>query len=142
MLAHFVLTSVRDLLVKGIGVPVCSRAIYNIKFGKHCSTTDFKEDFIQGWNLIVFLNDGLIYVMGSTADAECATRIVEVGQAGYPFHRFGYLGNDFEVDHVLQGFLYLFMVLYGHFPVGVLNRGYGGVCVYGVGAEHISNCVK
>ena len=26
-----------------------------------------------------------------------------------------------------------------HFPVGMLNRGYEGICVYGVGAWHISN---
>ena len=34
-----------------------------------------------------------------------AIGFVRVVKGGYPFCRFGYWGDDFEVDHILQGFL-------------------------------------
>ena len=61
---------------------------------------------------------------------EHAIRFGGVGQQGHSFYRFFYWGNDFEVDHILQGFLYLFMVFYGHFPAGMLNWSTeGSVCM-------------
>ena len=55
---------------------------------------------------------------------------------------FCYWDNDFEIEHIMQDFLYLFTVIYGHFSAGVLNRRCGRICMYSVDAWHIPNDIK
>ena len=58
------------------------------------------------------------------------------------FYTFGYWGDNFETDHVFQDFLYLFTLLYGHFSMAMLNRGYQGISVSDVDDGNISIYVK
>ena len=40
-----------------INVP---EAIFNTEIGEYCCITEFIGDFIQGWGLLVFTDDGFI----------------------------------------------------------------------------------
>ena len=39
---------------------VAAEAIFSTGFGIHCRATEFIEDFIKAWGLIVFMDDGFI----------------------------------------------------------------------------------
>ena len=45
-------------------------------------------------------------------------------------------------DHVIQGVLYMFLVLYGYLPLGVLDQQNGRVSPHGICVGHVVYCVE
>ena len=52
------------------------------------------------------------------------------------------MGDDLKVDHILQCFVNLFLVLYGDFSSGVLHWLIIRICVNHVNSWHVANCIK
>ena len=58
---------------------------------------------------------------------EGTIRLVGMSEGRYLLGSLGDWDDDSECDHVIEDLLYLVSVLYGHFPVGMLDRGNGRV---------------
>ena len=58
-------------------------------------------DFIQGWGLIVLLDDGFVEVSGVKAYVEGYIGLLGVCQGGHPFHWLSDRGDNGLVNHFL-----------------------------------------
>ena len=57
-----------------------------IKFRKYLGSTHLIGDFIQGWNLVMILDDGFVEVSGVKAHVEGTIWLWGLCQGGYQFH--------------------------------------------------------
>ena len=69
---------------------------------------------------------------------EGPSELVGICEGRYPLGRLGDWHDDSECDHVIEGLLYLVSLSYGHFPLGVLDRGNGRVSTEGIGTRHVA----
>ena len=72
------------------------------------------RNFIWGWGFVVLLDNCFIKILGVKANAEGALWCLGICKGLYPFSWSDYWGNDSEVDHLLQGFLNLVVMLNGY----------------------------
>ena len=70
---------------------------------------------------------------------------VQSGLWGYvstDTHLVGQKSHHAFIDHIIEGALNLFPVLYWYLPLGMLDRGDSRVSPDGIGARHVAYCIE
>ena len=69
-------------------------------------------------------------------------RLVGICEGRHPLSRPGDRCYHSFGDHVIEGVVNLFLVLYGCLPPSVLDWGYVRVSPDGLGTGHVAGCIK
>ena len=80
------------------------------------------RDFIEGWGLLMLYHYGLIKVLRVEVYAEYTIRLMGVCLGRHPHGQLGDRSNHAFIEHITEGALNLFPVLYEYLPLGVLDR--------------------
>ena len=87
-------------------------------------------------------NYGLVQVLRVEADMKGTIRSVAVHEGRHPLSRWGDRYYHSLGNHVIEGVLSLFLVLYGYLPPCMLDQGYIRVGPDGVGTRHVAEYIK
>ena len=85
---------------------------------------------------------GLVQVLRLKAYVQGTSRLTWIGEGGYPLSRLRGRCYYLHADHIIEGALYLFLVLNRYLPLSMLDRVTGRVSPDGVGSRHVPYSVK
>ena len=88
-------------------------AILCVQLTEACSTIQPMRNLLKGWGLVVISNNGLVQVIWVKTDMKGTIRLLGISEGRYPLGRPGDRCCHSLSDHVIEGALYLLLVLYG-----------------------------